>query len=303
MGIAPNLPGAGLPPGSYTGSTAGGLQDITEQTVKDAAYAPIIDTFGGSGGVLALFANLWNGFTSLLDFLQNIVLALTGGGSGNPGDLLDFLGDWSSGLSGLITNVSNLVQSILGTLTGIPGADIDDLGDWAGSVITDLSAAIDAATSAAVDTISNAFEELISGNIVTDLAGMILQAINDAIASVFGGSDGVKWGQEVLAASGPVTTGLNDIPLGFGMPFPGRITDFYLVTSEHLSTGSGTGATILVKKNGTTIQTITWTGGTNTRTLTGLNLTVAKGDRITFDVSAITSQMANLSVMVTGKYA
>lgn len=84
------------------------------------------------------------------------------------------------------------------------------------------------------------------------------------------------------------------------MPFSGKITDIELYSNDHIGSGS---IVVEARRNGTAIQTMTWNGGNNRFTgASGLALSVSKGDRITFYVTSATSQAANMSVSVMGKY-
>lgn len=207
----------------------------------------------------------------------------------------------STTLDELANNFGGLLASLLGTYSG-SNADLLGIQGWANGVSADIDTAlnaIDGATSAAVDAVVDGMNNV--GMYAAAITAAIRAAINQAISNIFG-DGGTKWGQEVLVASGPVTTGPNDIPLGFGMPFSGKITDLSFYSSDHLSTGSGTGVTVEVRKNGTAIRTETWVGGNNSKNVTGLSLSVSKYDRITFWVTSATSQMANMSVSVMGAY-
>lgn len=237
--------------------------------------------FGDSQGLLGSFddlvGNLLNDPLSVIGTLPQQII------SGLPQALND-----------LANNFGGILQSLLGDYTG-SNSDLLGIQDWASGI----SGLVDGAVNAAVDAVVNGMNGI--GAFANAITAAISAAIQSALGAIFG-DGGTKWGQEVLVASGPVTTGPNDIPLGFGMPFSGKITDLEFYSSEHLAVGSGSSATIEVRKNGTTIQTVTWNGGTSSRVIGGLNLSVARSDRITFWVTNITSQMANMSASVMGKY-
>ncbi|AVM01877.1 hypothetical protein C6V83_18030 [Gordonia iterans] len=204
-------------------------------------------------------------------------------------------------LANLAANFGGLLEALTGDYTGSDTA-LAGIQSWAEQVGEDITEALDGiegATTAAVNAVIEGMNN--TGAYAAAIMAAISAAINQTIANIFG-DGGTKWGQEVLVASGPVTTGPNDIPLGFGMPFSGKITDLSFYSSDHVSTGSGSKLTVEVRKNGSTIRTEDWTGGTNSKNVTGLNLSVAKYDRITFWVTTATSQAANMSVSVMGAY-
>lgn len=204
-------------------------------------------------------------------------------------------------LASLAANFGGLLEALTGDYTGSDTA-LAGIQSWAEQVGEDITEALDGiegATTAAVNAVIEGMNN--TGAYAAAIMAAISAAINQTIANIFG-DGGTKWGQEVLVASGPVTTGPNDIPLGFGMPFSGKITDLSFYSSEHLSTGGGSGVTVEVRKNNVAIRTESWTGGTNSKNVTGLSLSVAKYDRITFWVTSATSQMANMSVSVMGAY-
>lgn len=244
-------------------------------------------------------------------------------------DLSDEIGSWFDDTEGLAGDFSNLVNGLLSNpaslLGDLPKSKITDLvGDLSnfttmfsqfagianGDAITPINSVVQMfkdgwlgvgtqASDAAVNAVIDGLQGI--GAFAAAIDAAVRALINSIIANIFG-DGGTKWGQEVLVASGPVTTGPNDIPLGFGMPFSGKITDLSFYSSDHVSTGSGSKLTIEVRKNGTTIRTEDWTGGTNSKNVMGLNLSVAKYDRITFWVTTATSQAANMSVSVMGAY-
>lgn len=216
-----------------------------------------------------------------------------------------------SGFSSIAEFVRHLLQQVFGVSGGDNpiGAFINQLVDLEGLADTAWHAAQDA-TAAVASAVSNAVTQAVQvvqdgmnniGQAAAVIQAAMSAAINAIIHSIFG-DGGTKWGQEVLAAAGPVAVGYNDIPLGFGMPFSGKITDMSFFSSDHLSTGAGSKATVELRKNGTVIYTADWSGGQNSRNITGLNLSVNKFDRITFRVASINSQLANMSISVMGSY-
>lgn len=208
-----------------------------------------------------------------------------------------------SGLSGIIGNFSTMFSQFSDIAQGLAVVPVNDIVSGFKDGFSGLRNSVSGVVQEAID---SAVEAVVDGlNGIGDFSSMIVSSvngmINNIISSIFG-DGGTKWGQEVLVASGPVTTGPNDIPLGFGMPFSGKITDLSFYSSDHLSTGGGSGATIEVRKNGSQVRTETWVGGNNSKNVTGLNISVSKYDRITFWVTSATSQLANMSISVMGTY-
>ncbi|MGB3301767.1 MAG: hypothetical protein WBA98_03675 [Gordonia sp. (in: high G+C Gram-positive bacteria)] len=202
-----------------------------------------------------------------------------------------------------IREARTMIEQIAGIAAGDPvtpinGVIADFKDGWTGISNQISDAAANAATQA-VEAVVDGMNGL--GSFANAITSAINAAINETIGAIFG-DGGTKWGQEVLVASGPVTTGPNDIPLGFGMPFSGKITDLAFYSSDHVSTGAGSQVAIEIRKNGAAIYSTAWSGGTNSKTVGSLNISVAKLDRITVWVTSVTSQMANMSVSVVGKY-
>lgn len=206
-----------------------------------------------------------------------------------------FISGLTQALDGLGTIINQILDIFNGLVVTPINAAVAGMKDWVAGIGAQINNAASAAVQAVVDGINGI------GAFANSIAAAISEAVQAVVRSIFG-DGGTKWGQEVLVASGPVVTGPNDIPLGFGMPFSGKITDLAFYTSDNLATSGGSGATIEIRRNGTTIYTATWPGGTNSRTISGLNLSVSKLDRITFWVTSIDSQMANMSISVVGKY-
>lgn len=203
---------------------------------------------------------------------------LMGAVVGTQQTVLNQIGELFDG--GSVTPVNSVVQAVKDGLAG-------------------LNAGISGATNSAVQAVVDGMNGI--GSFAAAIVAAINAAIQDFLNSIFG-DGGTRWGQEVYVAAGPVAVGFNDVPLGFGMPFGGKINEFMFYSSDHLSNGSGTKVVVEIRRNGTAIHTYTWAGGSNSGSVSGLNLTVVKGDRITFYVTEATSLMANMSISVLGKY-
>lgn len=224
-----------------------------------------------------------------------------------------------NGINDAIALVQNFAQAILDKIVqairGIPvvGAGLADLfGD-----VESLRTTADTANATAIvadtkatNAVETAVDTVIDGlNNIGPSASPIQNAFNSLIDAIFGsGTSGgstpvVRWSQEVLLCAGPVTTGPNDIPLGFQSPFGAAITSINARTSQHASTGSGSKIVFQTLRNGTVIHTATWNGGNNSYTSGSINLTgINVGDVITFNVTEASSQMANMSITVGGRY-
>lgn len=240
------------------------------------------------------------GNLDLADLLRNIPVGNIFGLDGLLGDLLP-KADWLGFLSAL----PSFANTGTGILPGIPG--VDDVLEAIGG----LWGKADGAESTATNAVDTAAQLIIDGlNNVGPKANIIQSALETFIDLIFGSgtssgsTPAVRWSQEVLLCAGPVVTGTNDLPLGFGSPFPAVITSINAVTSEHLSSGAGTKVVLQTLKNGTVIHTATWNGGNNSYASGSLNITgINANDRITFNVSEASSQMANMSITIAGRYS
>lgn len=262
-------------------------------------FQSIIDTILNSIGI----GGIGHTISQLLSGLQNIpvgnIFGLDGVLSGlatlfDFNKLLNFIKDGAMGLTGS-TGVNLLdIPAILGSLLG----KANSAGTLAQNAWNQATSAIDTAAQLITDGLNN----------VGQYANILQQALRSFIDMIFGtgtsqGSTAVvRWNQEVLVAAGPVTTGLNDIALGFGMPFAATITNLNFYTSDHLSTGAGSKVEVETLRNDTVIHTATWNGGSNSLNISGLNLAVSANDRIRLRVKTATSSMANMSVGIAGRY-
>lgn len=269
-------------------------------------------------GLLDDLGDLGDGIAGAITWIKDLIERLTGRARTTITDAIEDITEFASQLGTIlsgghvqtplpslvgatISTIRTMIEQIASIAKGDPitaiNATVQAFKDgWTG-ITGQISNAISNAVDAAVDAIIDGMNGI--GSFANAIAQAIRSAINEVIGAIFG-DGGTKWGQELYVAAGPVTTGFNDVPLGFGMPFSGKITDVELYSSDHIGTGS---IKIETRRNGTVIHTITWPGGNNRYTgSSGLNLTVAKGDRMTFYVTEATSQAANMSVSVMGKY-
>lgn len=267
-------------------------------------------------GLTAALGDLGDDIEAALAWIKDLIEKLTGQARATIEDAIADALTFASQLKTILGggNVSTALPTLSGAVVGTQQTVLNQIGDlFNGSAVTPINSVVQAvkdglaginssvsnATNSAVQAVVDGMNGL--GTFAAAIAAAIGNAIQDALDSIFG-DGGTKWGQEIYAAAGPVTLGYNDVPLGFGMPFSGKITDFGLYSSDHLSNGTGTKITIEAKKNGTTIHTMDWSGGSNTASFAGLNLSVAKGDRMTFNVIEASSVAANMSISVMGRY-
>lgn len=258
-------------------------------------------------GLTTALDNLGDDISDALAWIKDLIEKLTGQARSTLTDALNDTATFATQLQTLLSggtvgsplpNLTGLIQLGQSQITGLP------------SVLSDLSGGISSLESQIADAMSDAIEGAVGavidgmnnvGTYASAIIAAITASINDIIESIFG-DGGTKWGQELYVAAGPVTTGFNDVPLGFGMPFSGKITDFQLYSSDHVLNGTGTKIVVEARKNGTAIRTMTWNGGNNSFSVGGLSLSVTKGDRITFYVTEASSAAANMSVTVMGTY-
>ena len=287
-------------------------------------------------GLVSALGDLGAGIAAAVEAMGNFFDKLTGKVGTTIADLQSWAGQLKTilsggtvgsgifptldnGLKGAVDGVRNFAQQILDAIVkairGIPivGAGIADLlSDVEGlreTADTANATAITADTKAttAVDTAVQTIKDGLNNQ--GPQAAPVQSALKSFIDSIFGSgtSSGstpvVRWSQEVLLCAGPVVTGPNDIPLGFQSPFAAAITSINARTSQHASTGSGSKIVFQTLRNGTVIHTATWNGGNNSYTSGSINLTgINVGDVITFNVTEASSQMANMSITVGGRY-
>ncbi|AKJ71818.1 hypothetical protein TIN4_21 [Tsukamurella phage TIN4] len=297
-------------------------------TVKQGLITNLIPDLSG----------LWGNFTSVFEKITGVIGAgptqlqqwiaqlknILSGISIPGGDLFPTL---SQAINGAISNVQTFAQNLLnGILSGI--RKIPVVGGSIADVISEITglkdtteSAIDAAGTAqttadmahvaADNAVSTAVDTVKQGlNNAGPQAAPIQSALRSFIDLIFGSgtSSGstptVRWTQEIYLCAGPVILGLNDIPLGFELPYNAAITSITARTSEHVTTGTGSRVVVQVRKNGTVIHTMTWNGGVARYTSGALNITgLTVNDVITFNVIEVSSRMADMSITVAGRYS
>lgn len=267
-------------------------------------------------GLTAALGDLGDDIGDAVAWIKELIERITGQARATIEDVIADALAFGDQLKTILSggHVSSPLPNLVGAVVGTQQATLDQIGElFNGAVVTPinsvvqavkdglagLNAGISGATNSAVQAVVDGMNGI--GSFAAAIVAAINAAIQDFLNSIFG-DGGTRWGQEVYVAAGPVAVGFNDVPLGFGMPFGGKINEFMFYSSDHLSNGSGTKVVVEIRRNGTAIHTYTWAGGSNSGSVSGLNLTVVKGDRITFYVTEATSLMANMSISVLGKY-
>nr|WP_053777550.1 hypothetical protein [Gordonia sp. NB41Y]EMP10054.2 hypothetical protein ISGA_387 [Gordonia sp. NB41Y] len=267
-------------------------------------------------GLTTALGDLGDDIEGALAWIKDLIEKLTGQARATIEDAIADVVTFGTQIKTILSggHVSSPLPNLVGAVVGTQQTVLNQIGELfdGGSVtpinsvvqavkdgLAGLNAGISGATNSAVQAVVDGMNGI--GSFAAAIVAAINAAIQDILNSIFG-DGGTRWGQEVYVAAGPVAVGFNDVPLGFGMPFGGKINEFMFYSSDHLSNGSGTKVVVEIRRNGTAIHTYTWAGGSNSGSVSGLNLTVVKGDRITFYVTEATSLMANMSISVLGKY-
>lgn len=107
------------------------------------------------------------------------------------------------------------------------------------------------------------------------------------------GGDG-GWAPElILTGYARVTT--NAAPPGLRVPFDCTLSAAYLRVG---TAPTGASLTLLVRRSGSTLATLTITAGGTSTSSTGLSVALAAGDIVTFDVTSIGSTVAGADLAV-----
>lgn len=304
----------------------------------DAAFSILGDTMAGIAGLegVSQFIDMVQGAINtvtavnglIMGTIDDVITALWNGlacnGLGVAGDTVSTIADALSGLVSfsqvgekLIAELRAMIEEFFRTVTGDAAAGFEDAADWirenifgaftkaidadtkAGQAIDQVAGAVDQAVDEAVKAVVDGMNDI--GQFAATITAAMEASIRAIIESIFG-DGGSKWGQEVYLAAGPVVLGANDIPLGFGMPYGGKIKELWFVSSNHAQVGGAGAMTIDLVKNSTVLQTFTWNGGSNSVTFTGLDHSVSKGDRVRLVVVSLTSEAADMSVSILGTY-
>ena len=223
-----------------------------------------------------------------------------------------FFNEVLAAVGNILETVNLLTKAITNAVSDFPTVDeaLDHLNDWGRSLqsqvqgmwddIVDLNQRwqdiIGNVTDAAVDAIVDGVSGI--GQWAQRLSDAVWGFVDRTINAIFG-DGGTKWAQEMLLASSPVTLGFNDLPLGFILPYPATIDNVILRTLEH--SGSGR-IRIHFRVNGVDRNTIDFNAGQTQREVNNMNIQVNKGDVITLWVSEASSDCANLSCAVWGRY-
>lgn len=100
---------------------------------------------------------------------------------------------------------------------------------------------------------------------------------------------------EALVKQGTAAVATNTMPPGLRVPIDCTLANAYIWVG---TAPTGSALTVLVRRAGSTIATLTVAAGSTTGSATGLSVALTKGDLITFDVSAVGSTVAGADVAV-----
>lgn len=101
---------------------------------------------------------------------------------------------------------------------------------------------------------------------------------------------------EAIVKAGAATVASNLMPPGFRVPAATTLRAVYVNVG---TAPTGAALTVLLKRAGTTVATVSVAAGTTSGSSTGLSTVLAKGDLLTTDISTIGSTVAGSDVLVT----
>jgi hypothetical protein len=101
---------------------------------------------------------------------------------------------------------------------------------------------------------------------------------------------------EAIVQSGPAIVASNVMPPGIRVPAPCTLNAVYVNVG---TAPTGSALTVLVKRGGSTLATVTVAAGSTSGSVTGLGVPLAAGNLLTVDVSAIGSTVAGSDVLVS----
>ncbi|XAO35455.1 minor tail protein [Gordonia phage Morgana] len=125
----PGLPVIGtVPAQAYEGRRVRELQDITEETARDGIEAPL---YAAYGQMFPQWANLWNGFTSIQDFLHNLALAIGANPLANTiAGLFEGIGDFLGDLPSLRQILNQIIDILNGVIVTPINNAVQGIKDW-----------------------------------------------------------------------------------------------------------------------------------------------------------------------------
>jgi hypothetical protein len=101
---------------------------------------------------------------------------------------------------------------------------------------------------------------------------------------------------EAIVKAGTAAVASNLMPPGFRVPAATTLRAVYVNVG---TAPTGSGLTVVVKRSGTTLATVTVAAGATSGSDTGLSTALAKGDLLTADITAVGSTVAGSDVLVT----
>jgi hypothetical protein len=111
-----------------------------------------------------------------------------------------------------------------------------------------------------------------------------------------GGADVDPIWLEAIVKAGAAAVAANLMPPGFRIPADTTLRAVYVNVG---TAPTGSALTVLVKRLGVTLSTVTVAAGATAGADTGLSTALAKGDLLTVDISAVGSGTAGSNVLVT----
>lgn len=100
---------------------------------------------------------------------------------------------------------------------------------------------------------------------------------------------------EAIVKGGSAAVATNVMPPGIRVPVDCTLANAYIWVG---TAPTGSALTVLVRRSGSTIATLTVAAAATTGSATGLTVALSKGDLLTFDISAIGSTVAGADIGV-----
>ena len=101
---------------------------------------------------------------------------------------------------------------------------------------------------------------------------------------------------EAIVQAGSASVASNVMPPGFRVPADTTLRAFYVNVG---TAPTGSGLTVVIKRAGTTLATVTVAASSTSGSSTGLSVALARGDLLTVDVTAVGSTVAGSDVLAS----
>ncbi|QXN74237.1 minor tail protein [Gordonia phage Cafasso] len=173
----PGLPVIGtVPAQAYEAGRVRELGDMTEETARDAIEAPL---FAAYGQMFPQWTALWNGFTSLQDFLHNLALAIGANPLANTiAGLFEGIGDFLGDLPTLRQIINQVIDILNGLIVTPINNAVQGIKDWFADLLNWRST-----TSSNVDTIATNINNAMTGGVKTGSG--IFAGVYDNLVDLF----------------------------------------------------------------------------------------------------------------------